>query len=367
MILYLIIIFLSVLCFHLTRKKNTFVSISATVFLPALFAGLRDTTVGYDIEIYLTRLWNDCTSNHSFQEVLNSNDLIEYGYCLFTYVISRFTNEICWLLLLEHMLVLSIIVYTIRKIDKENKNKSIGTVLYAILLIFLYNSSLCYARQFVALGLFIYSLYPLIQGKHIIYLLLIICATLFHSSAIFMILLVPLFYVVNNQLISRNKLLLIIAIAGIAIYVFFPLLITFLASHDLINAKYIIYANKEFSSHKIDYVVCGVIYILTYLYRGKKSLITNNYLTIIRSLCLMSVFLTLCGVYNDVASRIVMYLFIIQFALLCICFKESSRQTMRLVYRVFLLFMLVRYVYVANLSNFNQTIPYTSKILNITK
>lgn len=366
MVLYLIIIFSSVLCFHLTRKKNAFVNISTTIFLPALFAGLRDTTVGYDIEVYLTRLWNDCTSNHSFQEILNSNDLIEYGYCLFTYVVSRFTNEMYWFLLLEHVLVLSIIVYAIRKIDKENENNSIGTILYAILLIFLYNSSLCYARQFVALGLFIYSLYPLIQRKYIKYLLLIICATLFHSSAIFLILLAPLFYIVNNQLISPNKLLLIIAITGIAIYVFFPLLIAFLVSHDLINDKYIIYANKESSSHKIDYVVCGVIYILTYLHRGRNSL-AIRYLTIIRCLCLMSVFLTLCGVYNDVASRIVMYLFIIQFALLCICFKESSKLTMRLVYRVFLLFMLVRYVYVANLSDFNQTIPYTSKILNITK
>lgn len=355
MLLYLFVILLSTLGVYITRKKNLLIAILIGVLPISLFAGLRDDTVGTDIGVYLIRLWDSCQYS-DFSDVLYYNEMIEIGYAVFVYLISQFTTDIHWLFFIEHFLLLSILIYTIRKYSVPY-----SVLLYCLFLFFTFNASLCLMRQFFAIIAVVIAFLFLLKGQINKFVVAIILGGLFHNSTLFLLSILPILHLLRR---FPNKGLIIqigIAVLGVIFYMFFPVIISFLISNGLLNEKYTRYLAQEFSTHKIDYVLSLAIYGISLMGIPQES----NTKVLLKVLSIITVVLTLCGVYNDVASRVAMYIYIYSFIVVFVFVNELFGYKKKIVLFLLSTTIVVRFIYISIISDYSETIPYTSKILGI--
>ena len=109
MLFYLFIFLLSYLMYSITEKLPILVRVIFSTLPLLIIATFRDTTVGFDVELYLVKLWNSCqTMNYDIAK--HNNDLIDIGYFVFTYIVSLLGRDINILFFLEHFIVLTILV-----------------------------------------------------------------------------------------------------------------------------------------------------------------------------------------------------------------------------------------------------------------
>lgn len=355
MFFYISIILLSTLGVYVTRKKNIFLTILIGILPISLLTGLRDTTVGTDLGIYVVRLWESCKFS-DFSDVLYYNEMMEIGYVAFCYLISLFTSEIQVFLFIEHFILLTLLIYYIRKTKTPH-----ATLLYFIILVFLYNASLNLMRQFFTLILCVGALNYLTEKKTVRFILFLIIASYFHNSIILLILLVPIFYLLEKFPNKTLQIQFYIFIGGILFSIFFPIILEMLINYGLINSKYVRYLNQDFATHKIDFILSGVIYLVTFIGQSKDSKNRER----IRVLAILTIILTMCGTYNDVASRVAMYIYI--YAFLIIFTYSQTLHTSKQKLNLFLISSIVtlRFVYISITTDYSETIPYTSKILGI--
>ena len=77
------------------------------VLPPILIAGLRDSTVGTDMELYIVPIFNGIVSNgQNLMEFIDSYPEIEIGYLFVNYVIAQLTDQPFFLLLSIHILII---------------------------------------------------------------------------------------------------------------------------------------------------------------------------------------------------------------------------------------------------------------------
>ena len=77
------------------------------VLPPILIAGLRDSTVGSDTDLYVIPIFNGIASNgQNLIEFLDSYPGMEWGYLFVNYVIAQITDEPFVLLLCIHILII---------------------------------------------------------------------------------------------------------------------------------------------------------------------------------------------------------------------------------------------------------------------
>lgn len=70
-------------------------------------AGLRDSTVGSDMELYIVPIFNGIASNgQNLSEFIDSYPDIEIGYLFVNYVIAQLTDLPFFLLLSIHILII---------------------------------------------------------------------------------------------------------------------------------------------------------------------------------------------------------------------------------------------------------------------
>lgn len=250
MVIYLVVFSFSSIMFYLSSKskrtaRSNFWAIIG-IFALAVLAGLRDASVGTDVNVYGRLFYQQAVNSSSFMHYFSSRVdslLSEPGFHFLTYFLSRLFKDYHWGLFLYQLIPLICIYLGMRRCGKIfNTPVWLGMLLYNVML---YNSSLNIMRQCIAVGFVFYGVTFLFEKKYKIYLLFIVLAVIFHTSAIICIAILPMYMVLQQgKHISQKKqiqqgvffvgLLFVLLISGTQI-------VMFLVKQGIIRAFYLQY------------------------------------------------------------------------------------------------------------------------------
>lgn len=160
----------------------------------SLFAGMRSFRVGTDSGNY-TKDFRSQLNIYSFQ----FDESVEIGYQLLKFSLLRITQNYFWLFFTTGLIVVFCYLYVIKK---HSVNYWFSIFLFVTLGVytFFFNG----LRQGLAMAIFALALPYLLEKRLIPYLLVIAVASLFHTTALFMI---PFYFVVNLRIKPIYKLL----------------------------------------------------------------------------------------------------------------------------------------------------------------
>ncbi|WP_278372295.1 EpsG family protein [Segatella bryantii] len=343
--------------YNKSKKAISVTFIIIALFILSLLAGFRDETVGLDLSYYFV-------PNYDAARAMSSKTALVYLfstgleplYLLSIYVVSQFSYDYFLYFFLQEFLSLLLILIACN-IKKYNVNYFF---IFAIYLFYFYCQSLSLNRQVYAVSLIFLS-YPLILKKKILkFVIVIIIAILFHSSAIICLSLYPIVRYGLRPIKRSFYYYFVIVFSGGIFYFIFPSLLNFLINYGILVQKYTRYLDEDYSIHKFDILILVVLYLNTFYKQ-----LSLNFKNGIRLLIIISFFITLCGTYNDIASRAALYFQFCVLYLFAISLNNLSKKyRLRMMFSIIIIY-LVSFVYQSSTTDLIQTVPYTSRSLGI--
>ena len=171
-----------------------------------LFLALRGLDVGADLRAYFN-LYDNCNL-YSLTDVFKFR--YEKGYIFYTYVIANFINNKQWFLVITAFISL---IGPLFAIKRYSKNYYLSVFVYITFQFYVYNFYIL--RQVMALSIVLLSIKFIEERKFIKFLLLVILATLFHTSAI---LFIAVYFISKIKINNKILVLLYGAVIGIVLF-----------------------------------------------------------------------------------------------------------------------------------------------------
>ena len=210
MIPYIILISVPIILYILLNNylsKESTNKIIITVFFGILFILLafRNIDIGIDLTNY--KYYFETSSSMTFNEILTSENQIEKGYILLTKIVTLFTDNFQLFLIIVALLVL----VPIYNLYKKNVSKSLIAI---IIFVNMSTFAIIFSglRQSIAIALGVLA-YKYVKEKNIFkYILIVLLAISFHSSAFILLLMYPLYHIkinIKHLLIILSTLFLV--------------------------------------------------------------------------------------------------------------------------------------------------------------
>ena len=332
--------------------RNSFLIIS--IGLLCLVAGVRSVTVGTDVNVYVSRLFNiGINSSNIVDYLIHSNsDLL---FAIVVYFGSMFGSINFALFLIELIVVLPIYLYAYKE---YRENKKSFTYLILIFLLTMYCISLNLMRQSIAMSICILSYHYFDNKMYKKSCILLFVACLFHKTA----LIFSIVYLINYALNSSKKYkpfhIFVIIVMCIISTVFIEQIVRLTSYADYIDRGSLI---RDFS---INSLLKKLFWILlatfsTYFIKNNKK----NVLTIGNILMVVSLALTICSFKIPGTGRLGYYFLNMSYFLIIpeipYAFKEKKFvSTILLFVTIFFWFNMT---YIKNDSS--QVYPYKSEII----
>lgn len=271
-------------------KNLFFLRVCFLVF--TILVGFREFNVGNDTSTYLA-LFKNCSilGWKSIELIAN----YEKGYLILNVLISLISNSSRFF-----MIILSIICnYSIYKFIKDNSKNYFVSIIFYITLLFFY-SSMTMMRQFVALSIILLG-FKYVKNKSLIkFILIVLLASTFHSSAFIALLLYPMYH-----LKFTNKKVVLILIISIFVYVFLGSLFNNISLYLNKSTAYIDKLGDVKVASVLYTAVYFVIYIFTYvLLKNNKNEKNNSFYLFI---ALISFLINFLSIKISILSRASQY------------------------------------------------------------
>lgn len=339
-------------------KNNTF-SYFIRILPLLLLAALRDYTIGTDTDGYPLYIWEVCAKSTSLVYAIASiGGMVEPLYIILEYVVSRFSNDMHWMLFVSHAIIFINIIFAIQK---HSIKPAVGIFLYFCTF---FNFSMNGARQSLALSFLPLVVFYFNDRKYIKFAVLALIAYFFHSSSALCVLIYLLCYMINRHphFFERKVTMFLIFLSSILLILFFSIIIEQLAGMNIIRTEYMDrYGSEDMYGSRVpisDVFINGlnlfVIYKYRKYYRGSLSFCFVRYIAIFALLLLgaglISVFLVRVALYFEILSTI----YSAQ-----ILSNMNNKKALH-IYGLYLFYWIM--ITFANLGEVN---PYTSKILGI--
>lgn len=254
------------------KKEGIFWSILA-ILIPSILAGLRDNSIGSDIEAYVTRLFEIAKNTTSLSTFLNMS-WVENGYTILIFGITYLTKDIHWILFFTE-LIMCVFLY----LTAYDKRKYIP--MWFVMLIYFgtfYNISLCLMRQGIAIFITMYALTRMEKKQYLLTFLLFILAIQFHSSAIVTLPMYILIYIDKRKISLKTKTsLYVIIIFFLIIMIFSYNSVLKYLTYDLniLPTKYYDYLNSE-KSEKFDINFTELLFKILWVVLYIVQMFVNN-------------------------------------------------------------------------------------------
>lgn len=214
---YLICFFLS--CFIIKRiekyeaKSLNFLTGSAIAILfPCLMAGLRDVSIGTDVEVYAKPLFILAENAIDLADYLNSKYLylytakfvtdFEIGFSLMIYLVTKIFHSF----FIELFIIQLLVIAPIYKSLVYFKGKFPIWLGMAVFYLMYYNTSLNMMRQWIAMAFLLYGFHFILENKYTLYFIIIGFAMLFHKSALIGIIVFILYQYMNSGISENIKI-----------------------------------------------------------------------------------------------------------------------------------------------------------------
>ena len=333
------------------RKFFKILFLGISIWLLCFVAGMRSVTVGTDVNVYVSRLFNiSINSSGVINYLKNSNSDILFA--LTVYIGSIFKDINHALFLIEFMVAFPIFIYAY----KESPKKSF-TYLVLIFLLTMYCISLNLMRQSIAMSICILSYHYFNNKEYKKAYILLFVACLFHKTALIFVMVYLINYVINNS--KKYKLIYILGIvAGSVLATIFMEKIVGLTSY----ASYIDRSSliRDFSINSILKKVfwISLACLATIFVKDDKK---KNNLVIGNVLMIISLALTMCSFKIPGTGRLGYYFLNMSYFLIIpeIPYAFKEKKVISTVLLGIIIFFWFKMTYVENDSS--QVYPYKSE------
>lgn len=363
--IYLVAFFSSYALLRCSEKKvcgiRRVIAIVLAILLPSALAGLRDFSIGTDIEIYGNAWFENAVklvSTNNFAEYIKWAVASSIGalYASINYLVAIFTPNAHWFYFILNLLTTGLVY------KAAYDNRDIADVPFAMLVYYLlyYNQSLNILRQSLALALTLCA-FRHIRDKNLIKAVLwMVLAYLSHSSAVVVIALYVIYQVLNSQMKQIAKALIMVGL--VASVIGFPYLLDFSINIGILSSRYEMYGTmfRRGGGYIRIFLLC--IPTLVLLYGLMKSKVYKKEIEAMKSYSLVSAVLSLLAFRMTYITRIAYYfdiVYVISIPMVCenmkYKFSSSKVNVNRLLIVVYLLaYWLFVYVYKKS----GETFPY---------
>lgn len=353
MIPYLIVFVISfILTFigqklYLKRKVLGWSFFALAILLLTIFATLRDFSVGTDLAIYKAN-YNKALGYDSLNNFLSTYNGESLHHSLI-YLSAHLFGSIRIFMFVVALAPLIVIYHYGNKLAP--KYLSFMVLIY---LLMFFNTSLNVMRQAAAISFLIPAFFMIRDHKNIKAILCIIVAALFHTSALFMLVLFPLYYFSKQKNQLKYYLIVLTTFAALCI------LLNFLPHvQDILPGnigRYVSYLNTGETNLNAKFFLLksGFLIFITYFYKffQKDSLCRNLY------------YLAICDYLFYFFSNFVQYgyrlsyYFVPFYAFFIPLIYQKLPTKYRKLFALGIALLLVVYWFGRNLIGYDGTIPY---------
>lgn len=287
--------------FDINSKVIRFIIIIVAISIPCILAGFRDISVGTDVALYGYPIYSQAR-RFTLDLYSNINPSFTSVFNLFSWSIANLspTRQI----FLSFIQALSIIpvVYSL-SICYANK-ASLG---YFIYLVVFFPMTLNMIRQGVSIG-FVTAAYIFMScDKRFSYILCLIFATLFHSSAVVAFASLPFLFFESKKRKS-DMLIMIVCLAGISIFLYgYPLLTEIISSFVGSYDQYLDSDQLNLFGSSIFTSLAFALIILYCAYMYSKNKIDNSKIKNFIELVVLGTITYLLAVRSATLYRIALY------------------------------------------------------------
>lgn len=238
---YIVVFVISIFLGFLADKNKKYAALLMffSMLPPLVLGAIRSPLVGTDNYCYFEPIFNMASNYGSFayfMQVIGSNEYVAYS--LF-YYISRFIKDyhaFCFISTLISLLFTYIAIY------RERKNINIWMSLTVYFFIF-YCPMLCYVRQSMALAICLFAMYYVHEKKYFIFILLVVFAALFHTTALVFLLYAVVYIFLKDNTNSSKRIVILFSVALFAMLLYVKFIseifdsLSFLTGHFEVLAK----------------------------------------------------------------------------------------------------------------------------------
>jgi len=259
--IYFFVFFMSCIFTHMAHKafdknkKRLGIILSLiAILIPSVLAGLRDTTVGTDVDYYLTYDLQVASAYSNFIQYYNFIGE-ELFFALLVFLSNKIFNNINVLMFIIQFIMTSLVYIELYR-QKDRFSMWLGMTIYFT---FAYPRFLNLIRQGIAVSIVIFSMRYIENRKLSKFLITILVAILFHRTAIFALPLYYLYTLTTNKNSNNTAYLMmfyIILIVGVGIY---DSILEKLVNIGLLPNKYDVYLNK-YMKKIVDFDLFTAIY-----------------------------------------------------------------------------------------------------------
>lgn len=173
------------LAFKTSDKRKIWLYSMISIALPVILAGLRDYSIGIDVENYrsMARYWYGAVRRDSLYEYLayyHRTGSGEYLFALLIGLVESTTSNFHLFLMLCHLIVVTG-VYIGAFRHRDIVNPALVLVLFYL---FFFSHSLNIIRQYMAMALIFAVLKDLENGKYLRYIVTVLVASMIHITAL---------------------------------------------------------------------------------------------------------------------------------------------------------------------------------------
>lgn len=348
MLFYIINLICICVCMYIFRKKKNIMYNLVTVWL-ILLSGCRGVGVGADYDSY--QRYFEIYSRLSWRDVLTYD--LEPGYALLNKIVSALWGDYQVLLFICAIFSIIGVVHYI----KNNSNHPIFSI-WIYITMMSYQSTFTRLRQAIAISFVLFAYEYAKKRDFKKFLLLILVATSFHSTAIFMLIIYPIL----NKKISM-KAFLAICFGVVALIIGGPyygnLINTFLSFVKY--SKYIGTQSGEGEVLLCVYIIITIFVFVSGNYRLKnKEILNENELVIVRliNFSVLTVVIQALALNLSIINRMAGYFSIPMMLLLPNVLDLYKKEDRKIITMVMILLFFVVYLYFLN-GGASQTVPYS--------
>ncbi|NMM99128.1 EpsG family protein [Bifidobacterium olomucense] len=352
----------------LTQKKSLYIDFSLllTILPITILAGLRNHTVGTDVDTYVIGIYERVNTYINISQVLNNHN-VEIGYEIFAFLIAHVFHDVHWL----HFLTTFVTGFAVYSFLKLYENEISIPLAWFSFLCLHFNETLNIVRQWLALGICLLCIGAILKKKKILSFFLALLAISFHSSAIIIFVIYAIYkFLTREYKISINRyhkyctFLIIMTSIGAA---FFRPICMMLLSFGILPLKYIHYFDLPEGISSPTMLVLSIIpFIILCLFVYKYQKWNNEQPDFIIIFTIISCILTFLSTKFGYAARIGLFFSVWRLILIgktsFIIQKRWPKQIAFFMKIPFIALLIAYWWYSFYYRGFGDTVPYISDI-----
>lgn len=205
-----------------SKNKLLFsVLLGIAAILPAILSGVRDLSVGTDVQFYIVPNFELAISSESLLSYLQTIYAKEPLYCIIVYLIAKLTHNIHLLLFVFSFVTVSCVYIGAIRIGKKY-NVSYLMICVVYLLMF-YNETYNMIRQHVAMAILFAGLIHVIEKDYKKYLLYVFFAVLVHATSVIGICLPLIHWFISSKYPTKSTMFKeVLILLGMFVVCVFP-------------------------------------------------------------------------------------------------------------------------------------------------